>query len=197
MTLENISDRPILSSRLEKGMRLAAQWHQGQVRKQSDLPYVQHLFAVALILDRLGYPEDVVIAGLLHDAIEDTEANASLIRETFGETVAELVQGTSETKLDAEGRKRPWEDRKSDHLEALTTASPELKAIVLADKLHNLESMRLDLEAGNGDFWERFNAPKERIFWYYDRMIELLGHGDDRLERLGRECRRLLDAIRD
>ena len=49
-------------------------WHRGQTRKGSDLPYLVHPFAVAMILDRLGFDEDVVIAGLLHDAVEDTEA---------------------------------------------------------------------------------------------------------------------------
>ncbi len=186
---------PTLTTRLEKALRLASLWHRGQRRKQSDLPYIQHPFAVALILDRLGFEEDVVIAGLLHDAVEDTEATIEMIREEFGERVADLVASSTEEKRDAEGRKRPWEDRKRDHLESLAKASVDARAVVLADKLHNLLSMRFDVEAGQ-DLWERFNAPRDRVLWYYESMIVKTGYGDPRLKTLAGECRDALDTIR-
>lgn len=186
---------PALSLRLERAMRRAAIWHRGQARKRSDLPYVQHVFAVALLLDRLGFGEDVVIAGLLHDAIEDTEATLDDVRREFGEGVAALVADSTERKLDESGRKRPWEDRKRDHLAALESAPVEARAVVLADKLHNLVSMRVDLEAGE-DLWSRFNAPRDRIVGYYETAIARLGRGDPRLEALASECRDALEVVR-
>lgn len=182
------------SSALERGLRRASVWHRHQARKGSDLPYIQHPVAVAMILDRLGFAEHVVIAGLLHDAAEDTEATLEQISTEFGADVAELVAWGSEEKLDSAGRKRPWEDRKRDHLAALAGAPVEARAVVLADKLHNLLSMRDDLAEGV-DLWGRFNAPRERIFWYYRRMAETLGHGDGRLERLAGFCLEALNAI--
>lgn len=185
---------PPWSSALERGLRRASAWHRHQTRKGSDLPYIQHPFAVAMILDRLGFGEDVVVAGLLHDAVEDTEATLEQISAEFGPSVAELVAWGSEQKLDATGRKRPWEDRKRDHLASLAAAPAEARAVVLADKLHNLLSMRDDLATGS-DLWGRFNAPRERIFWYYRRTAETLAHGDERLERLAGACLRALNAI--
>src|SRR5262245_21992669 len=126
------------SLRLEKALRLASVWHRGQERRGSGVPYVRHVMAVAWILDRLGFDEDVAIAGLLHDAVEDTEVTVDEVRVEFGDRVAGIVGHCSEVKTDAEGHKRPWIDRKRDHLAALTSAPLEAKAVVLADKFHNL-----------------------------------------------------------
>ncbi len=112
-----------ITPRLEKAMRWSALCHLGQTRKGSDVPYFEHAAAVALILDRAGFDEDVVIAGLLHDVVEDTAATLEDVGARFGPDVREMVQGCSEVKLDAEGRKRPWIDRKRDHLAALVGAS--------------------------------------------------------------------------
>ncbi len=107
---------PFMSSRLEQALRFAAVGHQGQVRRSSGVPYVEHVVAVAWILNRAGFDEDVVIAGLLHDLVEDTSATLPDVEQRFGRIVAELVAHCSEVKTDDQGRKRPWIDRKSDHL---------------------------------------------------------------------------------
>src|SRR4051812_29594254 len=142
-------ERPIvlLTPKLERALRWAATCHHGQVRKGGEVPYVEHVMAVGWILDRLGFPEDVVVAGLLHDVVEDTEATLEQVRAQFGPRVAALVDHCSEIKTDAQGRKRPWIDRKRDHLEALAAAPVEARAVALADKLHNLLSIQLDLHA--------------------------------------------------
>ena len=191
--MSELPDTP-LSPGLERALRWAATWHQGQVRKGSGVPYVQHPMAVALILDRLGFPEDVVIAGLLHDVVEDTDATLDEVGAAFGPAVAEVVGHCSEVKLDAAGRKRPWIDRKRDHLEALATATAEAKAVILADKLHNLLSLRFDLEEGR-PVWSRFNADRAQVLWYYRATLDRCGTGDPRLERLARECRAALAAV--
>src|SRR5262245_39145070 len=133
----------LFSLDLERALRWAAVCHRDQVRKASDTPYVEHVMGVALILDRLGFAEEVVIAGLLHDIVEDTSATLAEVEARFGLTVAEIVCHSSEIKTDAAGRKRPWIDRKRDHLEALRQAPVEARAVVLADKLHNLISIEL------------------------------------------------------
>src|SRR4051794_38285468 len=88
------SDR--FSDDFEHALRWAAVGHEGQVRRGSGVPYVEHPMAVALILDRLGFDEEVVIAGLLHDLVEDTEATLDEIRERFGARTAEIVGHCSE-----------------------------------------------------------------------------------------------------
>jgi hypothetical protein len=135
-----------MSPRLERALRWAAVCHAGQTRKGSDIPYFEHVVAVAMILDRAGFEEDVVIAGLLHDVIEDTEASFDDVATRFGTAVAEIVRACSEVKLDAQGRKQPWIDRKRDHLAVICAAGVPIRAVVLADKLHNLTSIEVDLE---------------------------------------------------
>ena len=176
---------------LERALRRAAEWHRDQSRRGSGVPYVQHLMAVALILDRLDFPEAVVIAGLLHDAVEDTEATLDLIRAEFGPEVAEIVAHCSEVKLDEAGRKRPWIDRKRDHLAALATAPAPARAVVLADKLHNLASILLDVRQGR-PIWGAFHAEMAQVLWYYRSAIDACGVGGPELAGLAGQCRAVL-----
>jgi hypothetical protein len=184
----------LFSLPLERALRWAADCHQGQFRRGSDAPYIEHPVAVALILDRLGFAEDVVIAGLLHDVVEDSPATFEQVEERFGSAVAETVRHCSEIKADAVGRKRPWVDRKRDHLAALAEAPAAARAVILADKLHNLRSIELDLLDGH-PVWPLFNAPRDQVLWYYRTTIEQLGHGDPRILILADAGRQALDAI--
>ena len=99
----SVPDRPLVTTAMERALRWAADHHRDQRRKGSDLPYVQHPMAVALILERAGWPEPVVIAGLLHDLVEDTDVTLDRVRDTFGDGIAALVDACSEVKLDARG----------------------------------------------------------------------------------------------
>lgn len=184
----------LISPRLESALRWAAECHHGQTRKGGSIPYVQHVVAVAMILGRLGCTEDVVIAGLLHDVVEDTTATLDDVRDRFGNLVGDLVAHCSEVKLDDQGRKRPWIDRKRDHLTALLSAPPEARAVILADKLHNLTSIIADLNEGR-HVWSLFNAERERVLWYYRESISTLGTGSAVLERLASECRNALEIV--
>jgi (p)ppGpp synthase/HD superfamily hydrolase len=183
-----------MSLNLERALRWAAYCHREQTRKGSRVPYVHHVMSVALILDRLGFEEDVVIAGLLHDAVEDTEATLDRVRAQFGDSVAMLVDYCSEIKSDSQGNKRPWIDRKRDHLEALATAPASARAVVLADKLHNLLSIECDLREGR-PVWSIFNATRADVLWYYRTTLDRIGAGEPRLERLAAKCREVLAVI--
>ncbi|HEY2155046.1 MAG TPA: HD domain-containing protein [Isosphaeraceae bacterium] len=182
------------SPSLERALRLAAYGHEGQVRKGSPVPYIEHPVAVAMILDRAGFEEEVVIAGLLHDLVEDTDVTLDEIRSRFGESVAETVDACSEIKLDATGAKRPWASRKRDHVEALKSATLAARAVTLADKLHNLISIAFDLDDGR-PVWSTFNGPREDVLAYYRAMIATCGAGDPRLESLAELSLRLLDSV--
>jgi (p)ppGpp synthase/HD superfamily hydrolase len=184
----------LITPRLERALRASARRHAGQTRKGSDVPYFEHAAAVAMILYRAGFDEDVVIAGLLHDVVEDTDATLDDVRKEFGAAVAEIVGLCSEVKYDAEGRKRPWIDRKRDHLAALAGASRSAWAVVLADKLHNLTCIELDLAEGR-PVWDQFNADRTQVLWYYRATIEASGSGDPRLDALAAACREVLGRI--
>lgn len=160
-----------VSDQYERALRLAAVGHRAQVRRGSGVPYVAHPVAVARIVEQAGYHEAVVIAALLHDLVEDTSIKLDEIGRDFGPEVAAIVAGCSEIKFDLAGHRRPWEDRKHDHLAALAGASEATRAVALADKLHNLQSIRLDLGAGLA-IWGSFHAPRDRVLWYFGAALD-------------------------
>jgi (p)ppGpp synthase/HD superfamily hydrolase len=184
----------LMTPRLEQALRWAAECHHGQSRKGCGTPYFQHVAAVALILDRAGFDEETVIAGLLHDVVEDTAATYADVAARFGPAVAETVRHCSEVKDDAQGRKRPWIDRKRDHLAALADASSAARAVVLADKLHNLACIELDLREAR-PAWSLFNADRAQVLWYYRATIEACDGDDPRVEHLAHSCRDVLARV--
>jgi guanosine-3',5'-bis(diphosphate) 3'-pyrophosphohydrolase len=185
---------PLFSPRLEEAFRFAAQSHQGQTRRGEGTPYIAHVVAVAIILDRARFDEDVVIAGLLHDVVEDTPVTLAEVAARFGKEVAEIVRHCSENKTDELGVKRPWIDRKRDHIAALADAPATARAVVLADKLHNLVSIERDLLMGK-PVWSLFHAARDQVLWYYHAMIDRCGAGDQRLVQLAEACRQVLSRV--
>jgi (p)ppGpp synthase/HD superfamily hydrolase len=183
-----------LSARVEKALRWAALCHDGQKRKASSVPYFEHVAAVALILERAGFDEDVVVAGLLHDLVEDTDVTVAEVADRFGTVVADIVMHCSEVKNDAAGEKRPWIDRKRDHVSMMATAPEAARAVMLADKLHNIVSTMVDLGAGV-QAWSKFNADRDQILWYYRAAIEACAQTDSSLEPLAAACRDVVDRL--
>ena len=153
-------------SKLYDAIGLAAQAHHRQVRKGTEIPYLVHPLAVAGILIRAGSPEHVVIAGVLHDTLEDTAVTSEIIRSQFDPRVADLVEVVSEPDKAA-----PWEARKSHTLHALeSTPLADALLVALADKLDNIRAIREGLESEGEVFWARFNRPKTRQEWYYREL---------------------------
>lgn len=134
-----------LTTKIQKAINVAAQLHLGQVRKSEDrLPYIVHPFAVAWILSDYTKDEEVIMAALLHDVLEDVEGYyfADLVRD-FGEKVAAIVKGVSEEKdpIDHVGSASTWLVRKNGYLLNLETAPIESLLVSAADKINNLHTM--------------------------------------------------------
>ena len=176
-------------------MRIAAKAHRHHHRKGSDLPYITHPAHAAMILLRAGIDDDEILAAaLLHDVVEDTDHSLEMLSLDFPPKVIQLVAAMTERKHDHDGRRRTWQERKDEHLQHIAAEPWEARAIVLADKLHNLGSMVADLAAGQ-ELWARFNSPRERILWYYREMIAAAEQGESRLAALARECRALVERL--
>ena len=156
------------NARLNAAIRYAVSQHEGQLRKGSTKPYIVHPLEVMTILMNMGADPDLMIAGLLHDTIEDTGATRQEIEEKFGADVAELVDGHSEDKS------KSWQERKSAAIEHLRHADRRMQLLVLADKVSNMRSGILDHRAVGEKLWDRFNAPKERQEWYYRGILDAL-----------------------
>lgn len=180
---------------VEEAMRLAARAHREQQRKSSDLPYVAHPASVALILQRAGFDSpNIIAAALLHDVVEDTYVSIEQIQADFPTEVADWVAALSERKRDDGGKHRSWIDRKTEHIEQIASAPFEARAILLADKLHNLVSMQFDLAAGE-DIWQRFGAPRERVIWYHREITAAAMQGEPQLELLAGQCQQLISKL--
>ncbi|HNP71999.1 MAG TPA: HD domain-containing protein [Kouleothrix sp.] len=157
---------PAYSQRYDAALALAARAHRAQLRKGTDLPYIAHPVHVALILERYGFGEELAIAGLLHDVVEDTDVPIERIRDEFGDAVAQLVAAATETKR-ANGAELPWEERKAEKLERLRTSGPEVAALKAADALHNTRSLIRDLMNEGPAVWARFKrGPRQSIDYY-------------------------------
>jgi guanosine-3',5'-bis(diphosphate) 3'-pyrophosphohydrolase len=181
---------------LERALRVAAAAHEGQTRKASGLPYITHPVAVAMLLQQHGFTdEEILAAALLHDVVEDTAVNRADIAGQFSERVVELVEHLTERKRDESGRKRPWEDRKREHLAHIRTAPLAARAIILADKLHNLRTMAFDIDQGQ-DLSRRFSASFDRLVWYYGSMIDAAACDDGELRELAAAARNALVDVR-
>lgn len=158
--------------KLHEAIRFAEEKHRGQVRKGTDISYIIHPLEVLQILAGEHCSIELVMAGVLHDVAEDTDGTIEEIREKFGEATAKLVAAHTEKK-EENGRERPWKVRKTEALAHLQSADREVKQLVMADSISNLRSMVCDYRQIGDKLWERFNAGKEAIGWFYNEKIKL------------------------
>ena len=166
---------PLLGPRFEDALGYAARLHAEQVRKQSGVPYVSHLLAVCSLVLENGGDEDEAIAALLHDAVEDQGGalRSAEIRRRFGDRVADVVDGCSDTD---QVPKPPWRQRKEAYLRHLADpGTPEsVLRVSTADKLHNARSVLADRHDVGEAVWDRFNAGRDEQLWYYRSLVEIL-----------------------
>lgn len=164
----------------------AAKHHDRQVRKGTKLPYLTHPANVAVILTRYGCDIDTVVAGILHDVIEDCvrdgytrEMLEQRIGDKFGSKVLDNVLAVTYRRHDDDGVELSTEDRKADYLERLSEASEEARWVCAADKIHNASSTLADLRRtiDPETVWRRFSAGKAATArWYrqvYVRLSEI------------------------
>ncbi len=171
---------------INHALAFAAKHHDRQVRKGTKLPYLTHPANVAVILTRYGRDNDTVVAGILHDVIEDCvregytrEMLEQRIGDKFGPKVLDTVLAVTYRKLDDEGVELSGEERKSDYLERLAGASEEARWVCAADKIHNASSILADLRrtVDAETIWGRFGGGRTGTGkWYrqvYERLREL------------------------
>ena len=163
-----------LTPLIEKAIKTASILHDGQKRRgEKDFPYVTHLFSVAAILSEHTSDEETIVAGILHDSIEDTPYTMKELEFEFGETVAEIVEGVTEEKSRG-GKKLSWRERKEGAIEKLKDANRQSLLVITADKIHNLQSVVDDYKKHGSLIWNNFNAPVDEQFWYYREILGIL-----------------------
>lgn len=167
-----------LTPKIEKALNLSAQKHDCQIRKSSKLPFIIHPVSVMIILSEYTEDEDIWVASLLHDILEDVEGyEYQDLKKDFGEKIAQIVKGVSEesdliaNRLDD---KKTWQSRKEQYIENLKEATLESLMVCTADKIHNLRSMTRIYQEQGGKMWQDFNAPLKKQLWYYESVLKIL-----------------------
>jgi (p)ppGpp synthase/HD superfamily hydrolase len=160
-----------LGARFERALLFATRKHAGQHRKGTTVPYVAHLLGVASLVLEAGGDEDLAIAALLHDVVEDCGGAPMLkeIRRRFGERVAHVVDGCTDTDVDP---KPPWRQRKEDYIAHLRTADADTRLVSAADKLHNVRSIVATYREIGDRVWERFHGKRDGTLWYYRTLLD-------------------------
>lgn len=153
---------------LNEAIIFTVKCHENQLRKGTLRPYILHPLATMQILAKMNADTNLLIAGLLHDVVEDSQVTIEEIIARFGHDVAKLVKNNSEDKS------KSWYKRKLKTINDLHGLNRRGKMLVLADKVANLRDMYQDYSKENDGFWERFNAPKEMIAWYYGSIDNAL-----------------------
>lgn len=167
----------MISKKVNLALKVASRAHRDQMRKGTDIPYVSHTFAVAMIISQYTSDEDVIVAGVLHDILEDvkpTVYSETAMRNDFGDEVVEIVKDVSEDKTAGKPEK-PWVERKKGYLTHLSSLEDQRPLIVsTADKIHNLTDILEEYEMVGDSIWQKFNASKDDELWFYNEFLKII-----------------------
>ncbi|HLH06078.1 MAG TPA: HD domain-containing protein [Terriglobales bacterium] len=187
-----------LGQRFRRALLLAAELHADQVKKGGhNIPYISHLLGVTSLVIEFGGDEDMAIAALLHDAVEDQGGRPTLerIRADYGNRVAHIVEGCTDSEIDP---KPPWLERKQAYVRHVREhADSEVTLVSTADKLHNVRAILADFRELGDPVFDRFKGRKDGTLWYYRAMVDafrdaMLRNG---LTPYARGNQRLLDEL--
>lgn len=165
-----------MTDKIFLALQFATNAHAGQYRKSTKVPYIVHPVAVMQYLIKNNATPDAVVAGILHDTLEDTQTTEQDLRQVFGNRIADLVMGASEPD-----KSLSWEERKTHTLETLARVTDiEQLMVVCADKLSNLTSIASDLDACGDAVWSRFNRGYAQQKWYYCGLAQIFARHTDK-----------------
>ena len=174
-----------------KARKFAIKAHKGQVRKSDkDKPMIIHPINVANILKEYDFDQNVISAGYLHDVVEDTKYEIENIKKMFGEDIASLVWGASE-----EDKSLSWEERKEHTIEKTKTLDLRHKAVICADKISNLEDLRILYELNGESVFSSFKRGFESQKWYYTEVYNSLIMNEDKNYPMFIRLKEIIDYI--
>jgi len=171
--------------KIRRAIVMAADAHKEQKRKEKNIPFISHPLAVGILLSLLHCEQDVIIAGILHDTLEDTRLKAEAIGDAFGANVFRIVLACTEMDKSLE-----WEDRKIHTIENLYNADLQVKLVTCADKLDNLQSINDELlsegcnnpnSTKTANVWLNFKRGYESQKWFYQSVVRALFFGIEKI----------------
>ena len=177
--------------KIEYAIYYATKAHKGQTRKGEDVDMIFHPFTVGMILERNGCDEDTVVAGILHDVVEDTPHTFEDIEKEFGKKVKNYVYDASEPDKSLE-----WEERKKHTIEHIKNAPLGSKLIVACDKINNLEDLEDCIELyGEEKSWSVLKRNKDKQSWYYISVYESCIQNVDKNHPIFQRYREILNRL--
>jgi (p)ppGpp synthase/HD superfamily hydrolase len=171
-----IEDSMIFTPTIKKAIIFCIKTHevyQKQKRKGKDIAYITHPLTVGLILARANAGEDVIVAGILHDTIEDSidkkKVTRAMLADRFGDNTADLVASVTEQRKDLE-----WDERKREAVAHIKTFSHDSLLVKSADVISNVSEILEDYRKEGPKTFRRFNAPKEKVVRHYIETMETI-----------------------
>ena len=165
------------TAKVNLAIRVAAKAHEGQNRKGSDNPFITHPFSVALISQKYLDDENVFIAALLHDILEDVPEriySRANMRRDFGDTIYGIVEDVTEPPI-TEPTNEAWMMRKQGYIDHLAETVDIRPLIVsLSDKIHNMSEIIREYDDRGNKVWEIFNAERKKEIWFYESVFVVL-----------------------
>lgn len=167
----------MFTDKINLALKIAAKAHSGQYRKGTNIPYISHPVAVGMIIGQYTNDETTIVAGILHDILEDVNPaiySEADMRRDFGDEITDIVKDVSEPKT-AGQPKLPWKERKESYLKRLGNSYYiEAYIVAVADKIHNLTDILKDYDQFSDEIWHRFNTSEQDILWYYREVFYLI-----------------------
>jgi (p)ppGpp synthase/HD superfamily hydrolase len=190
-----------LTARFTSAVDYARQVHV-TCRKETLIPTMAHLLGVATLVmgenGHVAFPvtEDMVIAALLHDAVEDEGGIPRLrdIEANFGKEVAKMVEGLTDSFEEDSSRKQNWEERKSSYIKRLRKEPFETLLISVADKLYNARSILDDYRKEGAAVWKRFKRGRNQQLGYFEELIKVFEQRGS--NRMVQELKRVVDELK-
>jgi len=181
-------------NQIEKAVIFATEAHSGQKRKIENYPYVFHVVEVGNIVATITSKEEVIIAGILHDTLEDTKTTPEDIEKNFGHEVLRLVKGETENRSYTISKSASWVMRKQEMIDYIQGASLDEKIICLADKLSNIRSMKRSFVKFGDKFYDYFNQKDPKMHeWYFRSLLAAMPELKDELAY--KELEELIDIV--
>lgn len=163
----------ILTHRLQEGINVASRLHRDQIRRDNlKTPYISHVVGVMILLSSATHDEDILLAGLLHDVLEDTDYTPEEMEEKFGKRVTSIVLGvTEESKLN--NIEVTWKEEKDQYLAKLHEASDESVMVSIADKTQNLRSLIEMIHSEKGGALSGFGSDHTSRVWFNEEVLKI------------------------
>ena len=168
-----MANNPLDTTLLDKAIIFAIKAHSGTERRGKGFPYIVHPMEAMEIVSTMTADQELLAAAALHDTVEDTDVTVDLIRNEFGDRVADLVAAESDKVVEGVSEEDSWKSRKQAGIDLLAKAPRDVKMVALGDKLSNMRAIARDYEIIGDKIWNLFHAKEKSDHeWRYRSLLE-------------------------